>query len=82
MDNAWSEVTEPFAYATHCHCEFCKRIAGGYGTRFQSAAAIGAALIGAELHGFGKEYLANYAVALDRVDGAHRVEDAPQHPHP
>jgi hypothetical protein len=26
------EVTEPFAYTTHCHCEFCKRISGGYGT--------------------------------------------------
>ena len=26
------EVSEPFAYVTHCHCEFCKRIAGGYGT--------------------------------------------------
>ena len=26
------EVTEPFTYATHCHCEFCKRISGGYGT--------------------------------------------------
>jgi hypothetical protein len=26
------EVSEPFAYTTHCHCEFCKRISGGYGT--------------------------------------------------
>ncbi len=26
------EVTEPFAYVTQCHCEFCKRISGGYGT--------------------------------------------------
>lgn len=26
------EVTEPFAYTTQCHCEFCKRISGGYGT--------------------------------------------------
>jgi predicted Zn-dependent peptidase len=51
-------------------------IAGGYGTRFQSAAAIGAALIGAELHGFGKEYLANYAVALDRVDLASAKKSA------
>ena len=26
------EVTEPFERTTFCHCEFCKRIAGGYGT--------------------------------------------------
>jgi hypothetical protein len=26
------EVTESFLYTTHCHCEFCKRISGGYGT--------------------------------------------------
>jgi hypothetical protein len=26
------EVAEPFSYTTHCHCEFCKRISGGYGT--------------------------------------------------
>jgi hypothetical protein len=26
------EVVEPFAYVSHCHCEFCKRISGGYGT--------------------------------------------------
>ena len=26
------EVTEPFAFITQCHCEFCKRISGGYGT--------------------------------------------------
>ncbi|MET0561184.1 MAG: GFA family protein [Gaiellaceae bacterium] len=25
-------MSEPFSYVTHCHCEFCKRIAGGYGT--------------------------------------------------
>ncbi len=43
-------------------------LAGGYGLRFQSAADIGAALIGAELHGFGKEYLANYAVQLGMVE--------------
>lgn len=43
-------------------------IAGGYGLRFQSAADVGAALIGAELHGFGKEYLTNYPLAVGRVD--------------
>ena len=25
-------MTEPFIVVTHCHCECCKRIAGGYGT--------------------------------------------------
>jgi hypothetical protein len=26
------EVTEPFLSTSACHCEFCKRISGGYGT--------------------------------------------------
>ena len=26
------EVTEPFTRTSACHCEFCKRISGGYGT--------------------------------------------------
>jgi hypothetical protein len=26
------EVSEPFSRVSQCHCEFCKRIAGGYGT--------------------------------------------------
>ena len=26
------EVTEPFIRVSQCHCEFCKRISGGYGT--------------------------------------------------
>jgi zinc protease len=43
-------------------------IAGGYGMRFQSAADVGAALIGAELHDFGREYLTNYPVAVGQVD--------------
>ncbi|MBA3395705.1 MAG: insulinase family protein [Deltaproteobacteria bacterium] len=43
-------------------------IAGGYGLRFQAAADVGAALIGAELHGFGREYLTNYPVAVGKVD--------------
>ncbi len=43
-------------------------IAGGYGLRFQAAADVGAALIGAELHGFGREYLQNYPVAVGKVD--------------
>jgi zinc protease len=45
-------------------------IAGGYGMRFQSASDVGAALIGAELHGFGKEYLSNYPLAVGAVDVA------------
>ncbi len=43
-------------------------IAGGYGLRFQAAADLGAALIGAELHGFGREYLQNYPIAVGKVD--------------
>ncbi len=45
-------------------------IAGSYGLRFQSSADVGAALIGAELHGFGKEYLSNYPLAVAKVDTA------------
>jgi len=26
------EVTAPFLRTTYCHCEFCKRLSGGYGT--------------------------------------------------
>ena len=26
------EVSEPFSRVSACHCEFCKRISGGYGT--------------------------------------------------
>jgi zinc protease len=47
-------------------------IAGGYGLRFQSAADIGAALLGAELHGFSTNYLSNYPLEV----GAVRVEGA------
>jgi zinc protease len=43
-------------------------IAGGYGLRFQSAGEIGSALIGAELHGFGVEYLANFPLVVGKVD--------------
>ncbi len=42
--------------------------AGSYGLRFQSASDVGSALIGAELHGFGKEYLSNYPLAVAKVD--------------
>ncbi|HEY5948436.1 MAG TPA: pitrilysin family protein [Kofleriaceae bacterium] len=43
-------------------------IAGGYGLRFQSASDIGSALVGAELHGFGVEYLANFPLVVGKVD--------------
>jgi zinc protease len=42
-------------------------IAGGYGLRFQAAADFGAALMTAELHRFGQEYLSNYPVAVAQV---------------
>ena len=42
-------------------------ITGGYPLRFQSASDFGAALVTAELHGFGQEYLSNYPVAVGRV---------------
>lgn len=45
-------------------------LAGSWGMRFQTAADIGAALVGAELHGFGAEYLTNYAIAVKKVDAA------------
>ena len=45
-------------------------IAGAWGMRFQSAADIGGALVGAELHGFGMEYLTNYGLAVGNVDVA------------
>ena len=45
-------------------------IAGAWGMRFQSASDIGGALVGAELHGFGMEYLQNYGKAVGAVDVA------------
>ena len=42
-------------------------ITGGYGLRFQAAADFSAALVSAELHGFGQEYLTNYPVAVGQV---------------
>lgn len=45
-------------------------LAGGYEVRFQSASDIASALVAAELHNYGREYLQNYAVALGKVDGA------------
>jgi len=43
-------------------------IAGSYAIRFQSAGDVAGALLAAELHDFGDEYLANYALAVGQVD--------------
>ncbi|MBX3156008.1 MAG: insulinase family protein [Deltaproteobacteria bacterium] len=43
-------------------------ITGGYGIRFQTAAELGSALLGAELHDFGREYLTNFPLAVGKVD--------------
>ena len=53
-------------------------LAGSWGLRFQSAGDIGSALVGAELHGFGKEYLANYPLAVAKVDQASAKRAAQQ----
>jgi hypothetical protein len=45
-------------------------ITGSYPLRFQGAADTGAALIGAELHGYGREYLTNFAQVIGAVDQA------------
>ena len=45
-------------------------LTGGYALRFQSAADLGAALLNAELHRFGYEYLTNYPIAVGQVDVA------------
>jgi predicted Zn-dependent peptidase len=45
-------------------------ITGAYGLRFQSAADIGASLVGAELHGFGQQYMSNFPVVVGQVDVA------------
>lgn len=43
-------------------------LTGNYRMRFQSAADMGAALVGAELHGFGQEYLSNFPLVVGQVD--------------
>jgi len=42
-------------------------ITGGYSLRFQIASDFAAAVVGAELHGFGHEYLTNYPAAVAQV---------------
>jgi hypothetical protein len=53
-------------------------LAGGYLTRFDSAADIGGGLIGAELHGFGEQYLQNFPVRLAQVTPESAKEAAAQ----
>lgn len=43
-------------------------IAGSYALKFQSASDVASALLAAELHGFGDEYLTNFALAVGQVD--------------
>jgi len=43
-------------------------LAGGYGMRFQSAADVGAALIRADLHGFGQGYLTNFPLEVGKTE--------------
>jgi zinc protease len=45
-------------------------ISGAYALRFESADDLAGALLAAELHGFGEEYVANYAVRIGKVDVA------------
>lgn len=51
-------------------------LAGSYAVRFESANDIASALLAAEMHGFGEEYLANYAVRIGKVDAAAAREAA------
>jgi hypothetical protein len=43
-------------------------LAGGYAMRFQSAGDVASALMAAELHNFGVEYLQNYPLQVGKVD--------------
>ncbi|MCE9572163.1 MAG: insulinase family protein [Deltaproteobacteria bacterium] len=45
-------------------------IAGSYAVRFEGADDVTSALLGAELHGFGEEYVENYALRVGKVDAA------------
>jgi zinc protease len=51
-------------------------IAGSYAVRFENASDITGALLGAELHGFGDEYISNYALQVGKVDVASAKEAA------
>ncbi len=45
-------------------------IAGSYAGRFESVSDLASAVLTAELHGFGDEYLENYPVRIGKVDAA------------
>jgi zinc protease len=45
-------------------------IAGSYALRFETASDVASSILAAELHGFGEEYLENYAVRVGKVDVA------------
>jgi hypothetical protein len=45
-------------------------LAGSYAVRYESADDIAGALLAAEMHGYGEEYLENYAVRIGKVDVA------------
>jgi predicted Zn-dependent peptidase len=45
-------------------------VTGGYSLRFQAANDICAAVMGAELHRFGQEYLSNFPAVVGQVDAA------------
>jgi zinc protease len=45
-------------------------IAGSYAVRYEGADDLASAVLAAELHGFGEEYLENYAVHVGKVDAA------------
>lgn len=53
-------------------------ISGSYLTRFESAADLTSSLVGAELHGFGEQYLQNFGVRLAQVTPASAKEAAEQ----
>lgn len=53
-------------------------IAGNYLTRFESASDLAGGLIGAELHGFGEQYLQNFPVRLAQVSADAAKEAAAQ----
>jgi zinc protease len=42
-------------------------LGGAYALRFQSAADVGSAIVGADLHGFGINYLSTYGLAVGKV---------------
>lgn len=51
-------------------------LAGSYQTRFESSQEIGAALLAAELHGFGPDYVRDFGLVLGKVSAAAARESA------